>query len=159
MLSTFQKVVFCLALYTVYMYLQTFVMALRKCRNYLHKPFYLVNGGMFGEVKVSCSVCHRGAQFILASSWARPAILVAGKGRGGNVISSVLYFYFPLSYLLSLTIISFSTIFSLYHLSLFSLSIGDCRLRWLTWMRRPTGDQEVAVLTPAKVGNILSWRL
>ena len=26
-------------------------------------------------------------------------------------------------------------------------------------MRRPTGDQEVACSTPAKVGNILSWRL
>ena len=30
---------------------------------------------------------------------------------------------------------------------------------WLSWMRRPTGDQEVAGSTPAKVGNILSWRL
>ena len=27
------------------------------------------------------------------------------------------------------------------------------------WMRRPTGDQEVAGSTPADVGNILSWRL
>ena len=33
------------------------------------------------------------------------------------------------------------------------------RPRWLGWMRRPTGDQEVAGSTPAKVGNILSWRL
>ena len=33
------------------------------------------------------------------------------------------------------------------------------RLRWLSWMRRPTGDQEVAGSTPAEVGNILSWRL
>ena len=33
---------------------------------------------------------HPGVQLILAYSWARPAILVAGKGRGGNVfISSV----------------------------------------------------------------------
>ena len=32
-------------------------------------------------------------------------------------------------------------------------------LRWLSWMRRPTGDQEVAGSTPAEVGNILSWRL
>ena len=30
---------------------------------------------------------------------------------------------------------------------------------WRSWMRRPTGDQEVAGSTPAKVGNILSWRL
>ena len=30
------------------------------------------------------------------------------------------------------------------------------RPRWLNWMRRPTGDQEVAGSTPAEVGNILS---
>ena len=33
------------------------------------------------------------------------------------------------------------------------------RPRWLSWMRRPTGDQEVAGSTPAEVGNILSWIL
>ena len=33
------------------------------------------------------------------------------------------------------------------------------RPRWLSWMRRPTGDQEVAGSTPTEVGNILSWRL
>ena len=33
------------------------------------------------------------------------------------------------------------------------------RPRWLSWMRRPTGDQEVAGSTPAEVGNFLSWRL
>ena len=32
-------------------------------------------------------------------------------------------------------------------------------LRWLSWMRRPTGDQDVAGSTPAEVGSILSWRL
>ena len=31
--------------------------------------------------------------------------------------------------------------------------------RWLSWMCRPTGDQEVAGSTPAEVGNILLWRL
>ena len=29
------------------------------------------------------------------------------------------------------------------------------RPRWLSWMRRPTGDQEGAGSTPAEVGNIL----
>ena len=38
-------------------------------------------------------------------------------------------------------------------------STKSCRPRWLSWMRRPTGDQEVAGSTPAEVGNILSWRL
>ena len=32
----------------------------------------------------------------------------------------------------------------------------QCRHRWLSWKRRPTGDQEVAGSTPAEVGNILS---
>ena len=31
--------------------------------------------------------------------------------------------------------------------------------RWLIWMRRLTGDREVAGSTPAEVGNILLWRL
>ena len=33
------------------------------------------------------------------------------------------------------------------------------RSRWLSWMRRSTGDQEVAGSTPAEVDNSLSWRL
>ena len=33
------------------------------------------------------------------------------------------------------------------------------RPQWLSWMRRPTGDQEVVGSTLAEVGNILSWRL
>ena len=39
--------------------------------------------GWSGVAKVSCTLCHRGVQLILAYSWARPAILVAGKGIGG----------------------------------------------------------------------------
>ena len=34
-----------------------------------------------GGAKVSCILCHQGVQLILAYSWARPAIFVAGKGR------------------------------------------------------------------------------
>ena len=40
-------------------------------------------GGWSGGAKVSCILCHRGVQLILAYSWARPANLVASKGRGG----------------------------------------------------------------------------
>ena len=36
---------------------------------------------------------------------------------------------------------------------------SDSRPRWLSWMRRPTGDQEVAGSTPAEVSNILLWIL
>ena len=40
--------------------------------------------GAGGRAKVSSILCHRGVQLlILAYSWARPAILVVGKGRGG----------------------------------------------------------------------------
>ena len=40
-----------------------------------------------------------------------------------------------------------------------SVNLCQCRPRWLSWMRRPTEDQEVAGSSPAEVGNILSWRL
>ena len=40
-------------------------------------------GGWSGGAKVLCILHHRGVQLILAYSWARPAILVVGKGRGG----------------------------------------------------------------------------
>ena len=39
--------------------------------------------GWSDGVKVSCVLRYLGVQLILAYSWARPAILVAGKGRGG----------------------------------------------------------------------------
>ena len=39
------------------------------------------------------------------------------------------------------------------------ISTFKCRPRWLSWMRRPIGDQEVAGSTPSEVGNILSLRL
>ena len=48
------------------------------------------------------------------------------------------------------------------HVALYPLgppTAATCRPRWLIWMRRLTGDQEVAGSTPAEVGNILSWRL
>ena len=35
-----------------------------------------------GVTKVSCILCHWGVQLILTYSWARLAVLVAGKGRG-----------------------------------------------------------------------------
>ena len=49
--------------------------------------------GWLGEVKVSCSFCHWGAQLILAYSWARPAILVADMGKGGMWVFFVCFFF------------------------------------------------------------------
>ena len=100
--------------------------------------------------------------------------LMAYRGRGGGghffcFFTFILVLFLPCSSLSS-------PLLSL--LSLFCLSLGDdkmthkdsrvvkpqhnhgiCRPRWLSWMRRPTGDQEVAGSTPVEVGNILSWRL
>ena len=39
-------------------------------------------------VKVSCILRHGGVQLRLAYSWARPAILVVGKGRWGMFLLS-----------------------------------------------------------------------
>ena len=55
-----------------------------------NQPF---NRGWLGEAKVAGILCHRGVQLILASSWARPAILVAGKGRGVGWFLLFLHFY------------------------------------------------------------------
>ena len=48
---------------------------------------------------------------------------------------------------------------SILSLKMLITAVADSRPRWLSWMRRPTEDQEVAGSTPAEVGNILSWRL
>ena len=59
---------------------------------FLFLHFYsCLSWGCSGGRKVSCILCHRGVQLILAYGWARPAILVAGKGRGGMFL--FLYFY------------------------------------------------------------------
>ena len=71
--------------------------------------------------KVSCILCHWGVQLILAYSWARPAILVAGKGRGGMFLF-LLFLHFHSCSLFPCPSLS-SPLLSL--LSLFSLSLGD----------------------------------
>ena len=58
--------------------------------DYLHlivKILALVRGWL-GEAMVLCIVRHLGVQLILAYSWARPAILAAGKGRRGMFLLS-----------------------------------------------------------------------
>ena len=69
-----------------------------------------------GGAKVLCILHHWGVQLILTYSWARPAILVVGKGRGGMFLfllflhfhSCSSFFPVPLFHLLySLSSISF----------------------------------------------------
>ena len=68
--------------------------------------------------KVSCILLYWGVQLILAYSWAKLAVLVASKGRGFFIISSVssisfLFLFLPCPSLSSPL------------LCLFSLSLGD----------------------------------
>ena len=68
---------------------------------------------------VSCILRHRGVHLKLAYSWARPAILIAGKGRGGMFLfllflhfHSCSYFFpnrrFHLLYISSISFLPFS---------------------------------------------------
>ena len=68
--------------------------------------------------KVSCILRRGGVQLILAYSWARPVILVAGKVRGGMFLLLFLHFlscssFFPVPF--------FHLLCYLFHL----LSLGD----------------------------------
>ena len=75
--------------------------------------------GWLGEATVSYILRHQGVQLRLAYSWARPAVLAAGKGRGGMFLF-LLFLYFQ-----SFSFISPVPLFHLlyYLLSLFSLSL------------------------------------
>ena len=50
-----------------------------------------------GVAKVSCILHHRGVQLILVYSWARPAVLVADKGRGGMFLFFLFLHFHPCS--------------------------------------------------------------
>ena len=80
-------------------------------------------------------------------------LLVSGVGRrgGGTLdwIEMLVLFWYPLK----------SSPGLVAWLGKCEITLYISRPRWLSWMRRPTGDQEVAGSTPAEVGNILSWRL
>ena len=56
--------------------------------------------GWLGEAKVSCILRHRSVQLIFAYSWARPAILASGKGRGGMFLF-LLFLHFHSFFFLS----------------------------------------------------------
>ena len=75
-----------------------------------------------GLVRQRCrGSCHRGVQLILAYSWVRPAILAAGKGRGGMFLFLLFLHCHSFSFLPCPSLSS--PLLSL--LSLFSLSLGD----------------------------------
>ena len=51
--------------------------------HHLDVKILISSWGWLGGAKMLCILHHGGVQLILAYSWARPAILVVGKGRGG----------------------------------------------------------------------------
>ena len=85
--------------------------------------------GWSGGAKVLCILHHWGVQLILAYSWARPAILVVGKGRGGMFL-----------FLLFLHFHSCSSFFPvpLFHL-LYSLFYLFSPFLWETTQNDPQG--------------------
>ena len=85
------------------------------CRKWILDPSG-PHRGWLGGAKVSFILRHRGAQLILAYSWARPAILVAGKGRWGCFYFFCFFTFIPVPLSsLSLSFIS-STISSIFFL-------------------------------------------
>ena len=83
--------------------------------------FVIMISGWSGGAKVRCILRHQGAQLILAYSWTRPAILVAGKGRGECFYFFCFFLFIPVLYLSCYFLWSPLLII----LSLFSLSLGD----------------------------------
>ena len=98
----------------------------------LPSPFSLTSlplSGWSGGAKVLCILHHWGVQLILAYNWARPAILVVGKGRGGMFL-----------FLLFLHFHSCSSFFPvpLFHL-LYSLFYLFSPFLWETTQNDPQG--------------------
>ena len=91
--------------------------------------YFQYSWGWSGGAKVLCILDHRGVQLILAYSWARPAILVVGKGRGGMFL-----------FLLFLHFHSCSSFFPvpLFHL-LYSLFYLFSPFLWETTQNDPQG--------------------
>ena len=65
--------------------------------------------GWLGEAKVLCILLHRGVQLISAYSWARPAILAAGKAREGMFLFLLFLHFHSFSFLTCPSPIIFST--------------------------------------------------
>ena len=91
--------------------------------NKICKHKRIIYRGWLGVAKVSCILCHWGVQLRLTYSWARPAICVAGKGRGGMFLFLLFLHFHSYS---SLPCPSLSSL-----LSLFSLSLGG-NTKWPT---------------------------
>ena len=78
-------------------------------------------------------------------------VVFRGSNHGKSIIYLVLFLQYSCS---SLPQLRFEKL-NLLLLNIFYVAIHiSFGPRWLSWMRRPTGDQEVAGSTPAEVGNM-----
>ena len=104
---------------------------LRSCPTlvYLYSPVLFCSAAALPHVYLYSPLHHWGVQLILAYSWARPAILVVGKGRGGMFL-----------FLLFLHFHSCSSFFPvpLFHL-LYSLFYLFSPFLWETTQNDPQG--------------------
>ena len=85
--------------------------------------------GWLGEAKVSCSFCHQGAQLMLAYSWARPAVLAAGKDIGRMLL-----------FLLCIRFLSFPSFFPIPVFHLYYLFCLFSPFLWETTQNDPWVD-------------------
>ena len=100
-----------------------------RSRLFSNYDMFFLDSGWSGGAKVLCILHHWGVQLILAYSWARPAILVVRKGRGGMFL-----------FLLFLHFHSCSSFFPvpLFHL-LYSLFYLFSPFLWETTQNDPQG--------------------
>ena len=108
--------------------------------------------GWSGGAKVLCVLHHQGDQLILAYSWTRPAIFVAGKGRGG------MFFYFFCFFTLIPASLSSLSLFFIFLLSLLSLLPFSGRRHKMThksWrVVKPQHDQSIKILNTIFLHNL-----
>ena len=112
-------------------------------------------GGWSGGAKVLCILHHWGVQLILAYSWARPAILVVGKGRGGMFLFLLFLHFHSCSSFFPVPL--FHLLYSLSSISFLPFSGRRHKMTLKGW--RVVKPQHNQKSTPAEVGNILLWRL
>ena len=132
---------------------------------YITKTYlYNFGDGLVRQLwKVSCIWRHWGAQLILVNSWARPSILVAGKGRGGMILfllflhlhSCSLFFPIPFFHLFFYLFYLFSPFLWETRLHLYSEIFISLEQQSYVWWRVDTGETAYQTEWIRKCVNIL----
>ena len=103
-------------------------------------------GRWLGLAKMSCILCHQGVQLILAYSWARPAILVAGRVEGECFYFFCLYTFSP---------VPLSSLF----LSFISSTVSSISLHPFSGRRHKMTHGVDVSLNPNTIKNHKIWHL